>query len=75
MRRTLSWRWTFVVTRLIPAFWIAFFGFGTLQLLLNPDTVVFNGVRGGAPPTAGRQFLALWIAISALLVVFGRALK
>jgi hypothetical protein len=58
---TYSSSFTSVYKYLFPVFWIGGFGWGTLQLLLHPETVVFNRVRGGAPPWAPWLFLALWI--------------
>ena len=41
--------------------WSAVFGWGTFQLLTHPESVVFNGVRGGAPAGIEWLFLAFWV--------------
>jgi hypothetical protein len=73
--RTLSWAGTFLYTRLFPFVWIGGFGFGTLQLLLSPETAYYNGVRGGAPPGFGWLMLAAWIVGSTMALGFGWGLK
>jgi hypothetical protein len=45
-----------------PPLWIGVFGWGTLQLFMNPQSVTFNGVKGGAPPGIEWLFLALWLS-------------
>jgi hypothetical protein len=40
--------------------WSGGFGYGTLQLFTNPESVTFNGVRGGAPPGTQWLFLVFW---------------
>jgi len=40
--------------------WSGIFGYVTLELFTNPESVTFNGVRGGAPPGTEWLFLALW---------------
>jgi hypothetical protein len=73
--RTLSWAGTFSYTKLFPIVWICGFGFGTLQMLVSPETTYYNGVRGGAPPHFGWLLLAAWIAGSSVTLAFGWGLK
>ena len=73
--RTLSWEGTFLFSRLFPVVWIGGFGFGTLQLLINPETTYYNGVRGGAPPGLGWLMLAAWIIGSTLALGLAWGLK
>ena len=51
-----------------PPVWIGGFGWGTYQLFANPDSVTFNGVRGGAPPGVEWLFLAAWLCGTAFLL-------
>jgi hypothetical protein len=67
-RRPLSSRWTFVQKWLFPFVWITGFGFVTFLLVRHPEMVVFNGVAGGASPTAGRLFVGAWVAGTAFVV-------
>ncbi len=53
---------------LFPPLWIGIFGWGTLQLFTHPESVTFNGVRGGAPAGIEWLFLALWLAGSAFIL-------
>ena len=65
---------------IFPPIWISGFGFGTWQLFVNPESVTFNGVKGGAPPGVEWAFLAalligasltIWIAYRLAWVRFG----
>src|SRR5690349_8477950 len=67
--RTLSWSGTFLYTRLFPVVWIGGFGFGTLQLLLYPESTLYNGVRGAAPPGVRWLLLAAWIVGTTLILI------
>jgi hypothetical protein len=40
--------------------WSGIFGYVTFALFTNPESVTFNGVRGGAPPGVEWLFLAAW---------------
>ena len=53
---------------LFPPLWIGIFGWGTLQLFTHPESVTFNGLRGGAPAGIEWLFLALWLAGSAFIL-------
>jgi len=53
---------------LFPPLCIGIFGWGTLQLFTHPESVTFNGVRGGAPAGIEWLFLALWLAGSAFIL-------
>jgi hypothetical protein len=75
MPRTLSWPGTFLMTRLFPAVWITGFGVGTLWLLVSPETIAWNGVRGGAPPGAGWLMLLAWLGGSAFVLFLSWGLK
>jgi hypothetical protein len=59
---------TGVYKYIFPLVWIGIFGWGTLQLFINPETVSFNNVRGGAPPGTEWLFLALWLMGSGALM-------
>jgi hypothetical protein len=41
--------------------WSGVFGWGTFLLFTRPETVTFNGDKGGAPPGIEWVFLALWL--------------
>ena len=68
MERLLSSRWTFFQKFLFPALWVAGFGLVTLLFFVDPADVVYDGVRGGAPPGVGWIFLAAWLAGGALVL-------
>ena len=46
---------------LFPPLWSGIFGWVTLQLFINPESVTFNGVKGGAPTGTEWLFLGLWL--------------
>ncbi len=75
MRRTLSSPFTLLFKVLFPAFWSTVWGWGTVQVLRHPDTIVFNGVAGGAPRGTGVVLAALWLVGITLTLAFGRTLK
>jgi hypothetical protein len=68
MLRTVSSPYTFLFKFIFPPLWIGGFGFGTLQLWLSPETVVFNGVRGGATREHQWLFLGALVLGAALLL-------
>ena len=53
---------------LFPPVWISIFGWGTLQLFVNPESVRFNGVVGGAPAGFEWIMLAIWLAGSGVIL-------
>lgn len=53
---------------ILPIGWIGVFGLGTLQLFVNPESVTFNNVPGGAPAGIEWLFLAIWLAGTAAMV-------
>jgi hypothetical protein len=57
-----------------PPVWIGGFGWGTLQLFFHPDSVTFNGVKGGAPAGIEWVFLAAWLAGSTFILWFAQRL-
>ena len=61
MERTLSSWSTGFMKYVFPALWIGVFGYGTLQLWLAPEAMVFNGVRGGATRQDQWMFLIMLI--------------
>lgn len=73
--RTLSPPITFFIKVLFPALWSAGWGWGTLQLLLHPETVAFNGVVGGAPPGTAILFAGAWVVGTIMGIAFGWGLK
>ena len=75
LQRTLSSGMTFVIKWLFPLVWSAGWGFGTIALLLHPETAVFNGVPVGAPPGTGLLMLAAWLIATPFLVAIGWGLK
>jgi hypothetical protein len=75
MPRTLSWAGTFLMTRLFPAVWITGFGVGTVWVIVSPETIAWNGVRGAAPPGAGWLMLPAWLGGSAFVLFLGWGLK
>ena len=56
-------------------FWSVIFGWVTLQLFTHPESVVFNGVRGGAPTGIEWLFLALWILGTTFLGILAVRLR
>ena len=40
--------------------WSGIFGYVTFELFTHPESVTFNGVRGGSPPGTEWLFLAAW---------------
>jgi hypothetical protein len=48
--------------------WMAGFGLGTFLLFTHPESVTFNGVRGGAPAGIEWLFLAAWLGGSAFVL-------
>lgn len=52
---------TFVYKALLPPVWSSGFGYGTWRLFTDPQNLVFNGVRGGAPHGIEWLFLTLWV--------------
>ena len=75
MRQALSSRWTFVSKFVFPAIWIPIFGIGVILTFQNPRTVLYNGVRGAAPPYIGFIFLGAWLVGSACVLWFTAPLK
>jgi len=55
--------------------WSSGWGYGTIELLLHPDKVAFNGVVGGAPPDAGVWAVLLWIAGTTFAAAFAWGFK
>jgi|SRR5690242_5973754 hypothetical protein len=49
--------------------WIVGFGWGTLLFFTHPESVTFNGVRGGAPAGTEWVFLACWLGGSAFVLL------
>ena len=74
-RRRISSLWTAPLKWGFPVVWSTGWGYGTLQLLLHPDAVAYNGVVGGAPPNAGILSLLLWIAGTAFAAAFAWGFK
>src|SRR5437773_11428672 len=75
---TLSSSFTAFYKYLFLPLWSGIFGYVTLQLFTNPESVTFNGVRGGAPPGTEWLFLALWVlgtAFTALLAIRLRSVR
>jgi hypothetical protein len=64
-----------MMAKLFPLIWITGFGVGTLWLLVSPETIAWNGVRGGAPTFARWLMLAAWITGSALILLLSWGLK
>jgi len=64
---SLSSSFTGFYKYLFLPFWSGIFGYVTLELFTNPESVTFNGVRGGAPPGSEWLFLTLWLAGTAFL--------
>ncbi len=60
MNKDLNSAWTFFFKYPFPILWIGLFGYGTLQLLLHPEEVVFNGVKGGATPAHRALLLIIY---------------
>lgn len=58
-----------------PLVWSSGWGYGTIELLLHPDKVAFNGVVGGAPPDAGVWALLLWIVGTTFAAAFAWGFK
>jgi hypothetical protein len=75
MKRTLSHPMTPLMKFILPLFWIAGFGYGTLMLWLHPRTVEFNGVRGGAPSGFPWLFLLAFAGGTFALISFALPLK
>lgn len=68
MRGAISSAWTFPMKYLFPPVWIGGFGIGTLDMWLQPKSVVFNDTPGTLPPSARWWFLAMWLLISAFIL-------
>jgi hypothetical protein len=75
MEQNLSSAWTFIFKYPFPIVWIALFGYGTFQLLLHPEEVVFNGVKGGATPSDQAILLIVFGVGASLLVWLAIPLK
>jgi hypothetical protein len=75
MEQTLSSAWTFIFKYPFPIVWIGLFGYGTFQLLLHPEEVVFNGVKGGATPSDQAILLIVFGVGASLLVWLAIPLK
>jgi len=66
---SLSSSMTGIYKYLFLPLWSGIFGWVTLQLFAHPESVVFNGVRGGAPPGIEWLFLGIWIPITTFLAL------
>jgi hypothetical protein len=55
--------------------WSGGFGYGTFLLFRHPETVTFNGVRGGAPHGMEWIFLGAWALGTGLLLFLALRLK
>lgn len=55
--------------------WILSFGYGTLRLVLRPESVVFNGVRGSATAVDQALFVAMWVLGTAYILWFVMPLR
>lgn len=75
MERQLSSAWTFIFKYPFPVVWITGFGLGTLSLFADPADVIYNGVRGAAPPDLKWTLLVAWITGSAFILWIARPLK
>jgi hypothetical protein len=75
MDEDLSSAWTFVYKYLFPGVWIPVFGSRVAATFQNPGKVLYNGVKGAAPPFIGYELLALWLFSSACILWFGMSLK
>ena len=71
----LSSDFTFLMKYIFPVAWFVLMGWGTLGLITHPAEVVYNGVRGSAPPSAKWSFLVMWLGGTAVSLWFGRRLK
>lgn len=74
-RRRISSLWTAPLKWGFPLVWSSGWGYGTIQLLLRPDKVAYNGVVGGAPPNAGLFMLLLWIVGTTFAAAFAWGFK
>ncbi|HEY2895522.1 MAG TPA: hypothetical protein VGJ12_00180 [Gemmatimonadaceae bacterium] len=75
MNDDLSSAWTFVYKFVFPALWIPLVGFGILTAFQHPGEVIYNGVKGAAPPFIGYELFAVWLAGSALILWFCMSLR
>ncbi len=64
-----------MVKWLFPLVWSGGWGYGTLDLLLHPDTATWNGVPGAAPPGTTVLMLSAWVVGTVALAAFGWGLK
>jgi hypothetical protein len=67
VNRTLSSGWTFFAKFLLPGIWIPVFGSAVDSAFRHPESVIYNGVKGAAPPYIGFEFLIAWIVGSAFM--------
>jgi hypothetical protein len=75
MNDDLSSAWTFVLKYVFPGIWIPGFGLGVVAAFRNPGDVLYNGVRGAAPPSIGFEFLGMWVLASAFILWISVPLK
>lgn len=74
-RRRISSLWTAPLKWGFPVVWCGGWGYGTIQLLVHPDKVAYDGVVGGAPPDAGIWMVLLWIAGTTFAAAFAWGFK
>jgi hypothetical protein len=75
MNQILSSRWTFIFKYVFPGIWIPGFGLAVADSFLHPETVIYNDVRGAAPPYIGWDFLAVWLIASICILWLCAPLK
>jgi len=67
VNRTLSSCWTFFAKFQLSGIWIPVFGSAVDSAFGHPESVIYNGVKGAAPPYIGFEFLIAWIVGSAFM--------